>query len=70
MLKAALVNGQSGNFDLKNQVVDLNARRTSPEVVSMELGSLESLRSRRASIPASRHELETICGASCETGAQ
>lgn len=70
MLETALVNGQSGNFGLKNQVVELSAPRHTTEVVAMELKDLEALRSRHASVPASRYQLETICGASCETAAQ
>lgn len=37
-------------------------------VISLE--ALEAMRTQRSSIPASKYGLETICGASCETGAQ
>ena len=34
------------------------------------LDALEAMRVNRRIIPASKYGLETICGASCETGAQ
>jgi hypothetical protein len=64
---ASVVNPGSG-FALKHQPVDLlgsQSRRT-----PMTLADLEGMRTHRSSIPASKHGLETICGASCETGAQ
>jgi hypothetical protein len=58
-----------GNFNLKNIAVDLvpagPARRT-----EMTVTELETMRTRRRPVPASKHGLEAICGASCETGAQ
>jgi hypothetical protein len=58
----------STGFARKHQSVDLIGRRS--QQVSMSLSDLEGMRSHRVSVPASRHGLETICGASCETGAQ
>ncbi|WP_447007566.1 hypothetical protein ACRAKI_14315 [Saccharothrix isguenensis] len=40
------------------------------ERVVMSVRELESFRVAGLSVPASKHGLETICGASCETGAQ
>jgi hypothetical protein len=68
MAKTAL-SLQTSNFNLKNEVVDLIASR-SAEQVSMSLAGLESMRTTRSAVPASKNGLETICGASCETGAQ
>lgn len=57
------------NFNLKKIAVDLvpagPARR-----VRMTVSDLETMRTRRRPVPASKHGLEAICGASCETGAQ
>lgn len=57
------------NFNLKNIAVDLvpagPARR-----VQMTVSDLEAMRVGRRPVPASKHGLEAICGASCETGAQ
>jgi len=36
----------------------------------ISLEALELGRTMRSAIPASKHGLENICGASCETGAQ
>ena len=60
---------QSSNFDLKKELVELVPRRRS-EHSSMTIEDLEAMRTDRPSIPASKHGLEVICGASCETGAQ
>lgn len=59
----------SNNFQLKNQVVELLPTRTS-ERAQISLSTLETMRTERPSVPASKHGLEIICGASCETGAQ
>jgi hypothetical protein len=68
MLKEAKVK-QSSNFDLKNAQVELVATHRH-ESATMGLRALEEMRVERLAIPASKHGLETICGASCETGAQ
>jgi hypothetical protein len=59
-----------GNFNLKNVVVDLFATGTTAAPVHVSLDALEAMRVNRRIIPASKYGLETICGASCETGAQ
>ncbi len=61
---------QSSNFDLKNELVELSPSSTVALRVSMGVRDLEAMRTQRISVPASKHGLETICGASCETGAQ
>lgn len=70
MLNEASALTQSNNFNLKNELVELVrvSRKSEPTVMSIE--DLEAMRTKRAAIPASKHGLETICGASCETGAQ
>jgi hypothetical protein len=44
--------------------------KTAIEKVANSLYDLELMRTQRSYIPASKYGLETICGASCETGAQ
>lgn len=62
---------QSSNFALKTEVVELIAARPRTSVSpSITIGDLEALRVDSALVPASKHGLETICGGSCETGAQ
>ena len=56
------------NFDLKNVAVELV--RTGSDRGVMTIQDLEGFRTRRLAVSASKHALETICGASCETGAQ
>lgn len=68
MLNEAKLN-QSSNFNLKNEVVQLMPTHRSERAV-MSIRDLEAMRTQRSSVPASKHGLETICGASCETGAQ
>jgi hypothetical protein len=56
------------NFALKTvnvQLVPAGAAGTA----TVSLGELEAMRDG-APVTASKHGLETICGASCETGAQ
>jgi len=56
------------NFELKNTAVELH--RTGSEYASMSIEALETMRTARPAVPASKHSLEMICGASCETAAQ
>ncbi|MGC1498337.1 MAG: hypothetical protein WA790_21200 [Sulfitobacter sp.] len=58
---------QSSNFDLKAKYVDLHSQNAGK---TLTVSELEGLRADAASVPASKHGLEVICGASCETGAQ
>ncbi|MEU3608336.1 hypothetical protein AB0E83_23250 [Streptomyces sp. NPDC035033] len=61
---------QSTNFNLKNEVVELIAGAGVAERVALSVADLEAMRTARAAVPASKHGLEAITGASCETGAQ
>lgn len=61
---------QSSNFNLKNEVVELVSPGRPAERAFVTIGDLEAMRTTRAAVPASKHGLEAICGASCETGAQ
>jgi hypothetical protein len=61
---------QISNFNLKNEQVELVGPQHSSERAVFAISDLESMRTARLAIPASKHGLETICGASCETGAQ
>lgn len=70
MLKEASVATQSNNFNLKTEAVELVGHRDTPERVFLSIEDLEKMRVEGAAIPASKHGLEVICGASCETGAQ
>jgi hypothetical protein len=62
------IGGQSSLFGLKNEAVELlpTSRR---ERAHLTIAELEALRVQRPAVPASKHALETICGASCEIGA-
>jgi hypothetical protein len=57
------------NFNLKNVAVELVPSLSGTRTL-MTIEALEAMRTQRRSVPASKHGLETICGASCETGAQ
>jgi hypothetical protein len=70
MMKAALARKQSSNFELKNVTVELLPTHRTSHRAFMTIEALEAIRTQRPAVPASRHGLETICGASCETGAQ
>lgn len=61
---------QSSNFDLKTELVELIPARGVSTRVVMSVHELETIRVSGAAVPASKHGLESICGASCETGAQ
>lgn len=61
---------QSSNFDLKKTHVKLIGAERGPESAVMSIDDLEAIRTKRHGVPASKHRLETICGASCDTGAQ
>ncbi len=69
-MKTALKQNPSNNFNLKNEAVNLIVHGAHHQYADLSVSELESMRSNRAFIPASRHGIETICGASCETGAQ
>ena len=58
------------NFDLKRVSVELIREARPVEHAYLSLGDLEALRTSSSTISASKFGLETICGASCETGAQ
>ena len=58
------------NFNLKNVAVELVPTSTSSTRAFIAIETLEAMRTQRRSVPASKNGLETICGASCETGAQ
>ena len=60
---------QTDRFNLKNESVDLVPEAPLFESASVSVDALEAMRTQRPVVPASKHALETICGASCETGA-
>jgi len=60
---------QSHNFNLKNVAVELIPERRPTERADLSMEELEALRTGRPAVPASKHGLEVICGASCEIGA-
>lgn len=66
----ALKQNPSSNFNLKNEIINLISNSADVKYANISVSELESMRAERAFIPASRHGIETICGASCETGAQ
>jgi hypothetical protein len=68
-MQTALAPSQSSNFSLKQQTVAL--RPTVRRAVSdISITDLEAFRTGGTAVSASKHSLETLCGASCETGAQ
>jgi hypothetical protein len=69
MTKPAIAVVQN-NFNLKNEVVELINNNKSAQRAVMGIEELEATRSARRTITASKHGLEVICGASCETAAQ
>lgn len=54
----------------KNEFVELIRTPQSSARVSISLDRLEAMRADTGCLPASKHSLELICGASCETAAQ
>lgn len=68
-LKIAGATVQS-NFDLKNTTVDLVWTKPTAKRAHLSIDELEAKRTAGRGIPASKHGLELICGASCDTGAQ
>jgi len=56
-------------FSLKTVSVTLIPRASCSGRAFVTLDELESMRTQRPTVPASKHGLETICGASCEIGA-
>jgi hypothetical protein len=61
---------QSGGFGLKHRQVALIPQERHAPRTFVPVEELEANRVERAAIPASKHGLEAICGASCDTGAQ
>ncbi|MFE5871389.1 hypothetical protein ACFQ6V_22480 [Streptomyces roseifaciens] len=61
---------QSTNFNLKNEVVELIPSGAAAERAVLGIRELEAFRAAGSFVPASKHGLEVITGASCETGAQ
>jgi hypothetical protein len=70
LIKESATGNVSSRFHLKNVAVDLIQDRTRTMSAEISLQELESMRSARRVVPASKHGLEIICGGSCETGAQ
>jgi hypothetical protein len=69
-MREALSAVQSTNFALKNEFVELTPSPVAAPPVTLGVRDLEAFRTAAALVPASKHGLETICGASCETSAQ
>jgi hypothetical protein len=60
---------KGSGFDLKNVAVELIPQSIHSKRAALSLEELEAVRTDRPMVPASKHGLETICGASCEIGA-
>ena len=60
---------QNHNFNLKNVAVELIPEPRPIEHADLSIEALEAMRVGRPAVPASKHGLEVICGASCEIGA-
>jgi hypothetical protein len=57
------------NFNLKNVPIELIHTGCRSVQTFKTIEALEAMRTERPAVPASKHGLETICGASCEVGA-
>ncbi len=61
-------------MDTKDITLDKIEVNLVPEITKertrFNIKSLEEMRIRQATVPASKYGLEAICGASCETSAQ
>ena len=68
-MEQLLAKTQKDRFNLKNVSVALVPRVAYSERAFLTLEELEAMRTQRPAVPASKHGLETICGASCEIGA-
>ncbi len=60
---------QWDHFGLKNESVDLVPFARRFERAFHSIAELETMRTQTPAVPASKHALELICGASCEIGA-
>jgi hypothetical protein len=69
MLPKPSTGAQGDYFALKNEAVDLVPAARRAERAFVSLADLEAIRTKTAAVPASKHALESICGASCEIGA-
>jgi hypothetical protein len=69
MVKHAIASAQNSAFGLKNEARELLPSARSSEQLIMGVRELEQFRTGTSTIPASKNGLETICGASCDTGA-
>jgi len=69
-MKTALKHNPSNNFNLKNEQVNLTHTFANEQYADLSVAQLEIMRFKKESVPASKYGIETICGASCETGAQ
>jgi hypothetical protein len=63
------IGSQSDKFNLKNVSVNLIPPASRGGRAFLSIDELETIRAKSPMVPASKHALETICGASCETGA-
>ena len=57
-------------FDLKHALVDLIPTTRPTPAGFLSIADLERMRVGTRATSASKHGLETICGATCEVGAQ
>lgn len=70
MREALSASVQSSNFNLKNEHVELIPAGGAAEYTAVDVRDLEAFRTAGSFVSASKHGLEAITGASCETGAQ
>jgi hypothetical protein len=69
MLREEVERIQTDNYALKGEYVELISENRSSTSTSVSLAELERIRTKGTPVPASKHGLETICGASCDTAA-
>ena len=62
---------QSKNsYNLKNEFAELIRTKRGAVHARISIPELEAIRTKQGPLSASKHNLEIICGASCDIGAQ
>ena len=69
MLREDIERIQTDNYALKGEYVELISENRSSISTSVSLAELERIRTKGNPVPASKHGLEAICGASSDIAA-
>jgi hypothetical protein len=68
-VKSQTAGASVSGLDRKNEYVEVIREPRKAPRASVALERLEATRTGAGGVPASKHSLELICGASCETAA-